>query len=392
MEPLIDVQVKHWMNKIGSTVSEKNTILDLDAWPRYLTFDVITDVAFGAPLGCIETAGDVGGIVENFRVGLTLAGLFMRLYPFTEWINTTWMGKYLQVRPTDKTGWGLAMRLRDQLLEQRLKELEDGTFRDHTDLLQAILDARNDDGTPIELERIKADLFLILMAGADTAGTAIQSIVRLTVTNQPVYLKMIAEIDKATEAGDLSAMPQYDEIVRHCPYYIACVKEALRLYPSAPNLFARVAPPEGLVIEGMNIPGGTQVTCCAWITGRDEALFGPDAHVFRPERWLESAEKVALYEKYSFVWGYGTRVCLGKEIALMELYKAPFQVSALSIKVRMSMSMNADYIDVSQFIRAYDVEFVTEGFFASRAGVGAWEDFKIRVRPRTPGQAVIETQ
>ena len=51
-------------------------------------------------------------------------------------------------------------------------------------------------------------------------------------------------------------------------------------------------------------------------------VFGEDAHEFRPERWLDSDEKkVAQMTKYFHPWGIGVRVCLGRFIATMEIYK-----------------------------------------------------------------------
>lgn len=56
-------------------------------------------------------------------------------------------------------------------------------------------------------------------------------------------------------------------------------------------------------------------------------MFGTDADIFRPDRWLEaSPEQLWLWDKYDFRWGYGARECLGRSIALMEMYKATVQV------------------------------------------------------------------
>lgn len=194
-----------------------------------------------------------------------------------------------------------------------------------------MLDARGEDGKPLDIDYIKAETVLVLIAGTDTTGTAVQSLVHFVLANERVYDKLMAEVDAATKEGHLSDIPKFDEVIRYCPYYVACIKEALRLYPSAPATLARMAPPEGLVVQGVHIPGGTEVACNPWVIGRDEGLYGPDVNVFRPERWLESEEQTALYDKNNFVLGYGTRSCLGKDIAMMELYKGPLQVSPVLI-------------------------------------------------------------
>ena len=84
-------------------------------------------------------------------------------------------------------------------------------------------------------------------------------------TNRPIYTKLVREIDAATREGKIGEMPQYDEVLEHCPYYVACVKETMRLNPSAPNIFPRTVGKGGLVLEGKFVPEGTEITCNPWL-------------------------------------------------------------------------------------------------------------------------------
>jgi hypothetical protein len=80
-----------------------------------------------------------------------------------------------------------------------------------------------------------------------------------------VYNKLVNEIDQATKDGHIGEMPQYDEVQEHCPYYVACVKETMRLNPSAPNIFPRTVGKGGIQLEGKFVPEGTEITCNPWL-------------------------------------------------------------------------------------------------------------------------------
>lgn len=191
-----------------------------------------------------------------------------------------------------------------------------------------MLDARDDSGKPLDIEYVKAEVLLVLLAGADTTGTAFQAMIHYIANDEAVYEKLMAELDNATRLGLISSPPQYTEVIEHCPYYIACVKETMRVCPSAPNIFPRMSPKEGYEINGQFIPGGVEISCNPWLVHRDMNIYGEDAMEFKPERWLDP-ENAKVFDKYSMGFGYGSRACLGKDIALMELYKAPLQVSPL---------------------------------------------------------------
>jgi cytochrome P450 len=66
------------------------------------------------------------------------------------------------------------------------------------------------------------------------------------------------------------------------------IKEALRLHPGVAFPLERIVPEGGATLCGKFIPGGTVVGMNAWVLHRDQRVFGSDADVFRPERWLEA--------------------------------------------------------------------------------------------------------
>lgn len=192
---------------------------------------------------------------------------------------------------------------------------------------QSCLDARFSDGSPLTPMQKRAHVTLLIQAGADTTGTALGSTLRFLATHPSALARAKLEITAADGRGLLSSPILFEETRQHLPFFVACIKESLRLNPPATNLFARVTPRGGKVVDGVFVPEGTEMTSHAYVVQRDRGLYGEDAECYRPERWLEGEGRAAELEAGQFTFGMGPRVCLGKDIAVMEMYKLLPEVS-----------------------------------------------------------------
>lgn len=125
------------------------------------------------------------------------------------------------------------------------------------------------------------------------------------------YKRLTDEIDRASQAGELSLPAiRYQEAIR-LPYLDACCKEGMRLHPSVGFHLPRLVPPGGCSILSQWFPEGSRVGVNAAVVHRDKSIFGDDADYFRPERWLQEDSKHM--ERYMFQVRFGLLNSLTKQ-------------------------------------------------------------------------------
>ena len=179
---------------------------------------------------------------------------------------------------------------------------------------------------PLSEEDINAELLMLMIAAPDTTSALICSTINNVIQHSAIHSRLNSEITAATASESLDFPIASFAQIERLPYFTACVQEAARLFPPIPVIISRRVSPGGLCLNGHFIPEGTAIGASAAVINRDPHVFGVDAGVFRPERWLEEPAKVAQMQRFMFSWGFGSRKCVAKHLALLETYKFCFQV------------------------------------------------------------------
>lgn len=169
-------------------------------------------------------------------------------------------------------------------------------------------------------------LMLNILAGGDTTSATMRTVVYHLSKNPSAYSALAAELTIA----NLSLPAKWKDI-QALPYLDAVIREALRIHPGISFIFERVVPETGFTLpDGRFIPGGTNVGINPAVTNRNREIFGEDADQFRPDRWLrragESEDEFCersrkMKDVADFVFGGGSRVCMGRYLATLEIYK-----------------------------------------------------------------------
>lgn len=183
-------------------------------------------------------------------------------------------------------------------------------------------------------EQVAHDALTQVLAGQVTVSAAISGAMLLLMTNPRVLAALRKEVYIAVAEGTVNlekGIINYAEALA-LPYLQAVIRESLRVFPPTVDPLPRVAPQEGDSVEIGNrtvfIPGGTRVLASTWSITRNIEIFGEDADIFRPERWigLDASKNARMQKVADLIFGFGKGRCLGITIARMIICKSVFEV------------------------------------------------------------------
>lgn len=126
---------------------------------------------------------------------------------------------------------------------------------DRKDFMSHFLRLNEKDEKGITTEEIISDAQLFIIAGSETSATLLSGMLFHLLKN-PIYLEQLKQEVRSSFKG-VEDMTFANEM--KLQYLAACIEETLRIYPPFPAELPRLTPPEGVVINGMQIPGNVRL-------------------------------------------------------------------------------------------------------------------------------------
>ncbi|MEA2442196.1 MAG: hypothetical protein QOH76_3620 [Thermoleophilaceae bacterium] len=265
----------------------RNTPLEMHPRMQALTLEVILRAVFG-----LDPGPRLDALRERLRAMLEFGDRPISLVPPTEgsvpYKILERVGPFVKfVRLQEQ-----ADELIFELIEERRRDERDGD-----DVLAMLLEARHEDGSPMDRQELRDELMTLLVAGHETTASALA----WAFTRLPHHPGVVTRLQEELAADD------GDE------YLTATIQEVMRRRPVLPNTAPRLVM-KPVEIGGWTYPAGVCVVANAYLIHHDPEIY-PDPYAFRPERFIESPPGT-----YTWIpFGGGRRRCIGASFAMLEM-------------------------------------------------------------------------
>ncbi len=275
-----------------------------DQWRDGATLDIHTEMMRLTLAIVAKTLFDADVEAEAGEIGAALTAslqMFRRLnQPFGEALDRLPLPSNRRFRRAQERLDATVYRI---IAERR------ASGEDRGDLLSMLLQAEDDDRTPMTARQVRDEAMTLFLAGHETTANALTWSFYLLSQHPAVADRLRAELD-AVLGGRL---PTVEDISR-LSYTANALTESMRLYPPAWVIGRETI--RDYALNGWDLPAHSLILMSQYVVHRDPRYFSkPDR--FEPERWTPEF-KAELPRFAYFPFGGGPRVCIGEPFAWTE--------------------------------------------------------------------------
>ncbi|MFN2646099.1 MAG: cytochrome P450 [Burkholderiales bacterium] len=277
--------------------------IELQADLMRYTVDVTAGLAFGADINTLESDTET----IQHHLDKVLRAMFKRamaLLPYWRWLPDFALARHRRELEHAVQSFIAAARARIEVEPQRRER--------PCNLIEAMIVARDDEGSGLADADVAGNVLTMLLAGEDTTAHSAAWLIYLLARNPEALARAREEVHAVLGAP---RVPSDYEVLARLPYVEACIHETMRLKPVAPIIMAQAVRPS--VIAGIAVPAEQLVMCLMRPANLDERNFANAAR-FEPGRWLDR-ERAAAGKRVSMPFGAGPRLCPGRYLAMLEL-------------------------------------------------------------------------
>ncbi|KAK4941899.1 hypothetical protein LTR10_018229 [Elasticomyces elasticus] len=302
-EDLIKVHIDLLMQRLNEMADEKMSF-DIVMWYNFCTFDLIGDLSLGQAFGCLRKSELHPWVRMQFLLNQSFS-FFMTasMIPFGFKLFDLILGNGV-LKARDEH-----VKLTDQAVKKRL-----ATKTDRPDFLYFMQRDIGSEGDRLSVDELVSNAGALISAGSETTATLLSGATYHLLRNPEVMDKLCREI-----RGTFKSDEEINTVtLSGLKYLQAVMDEALRCYPPVPTGLPRIVPKGGEVLLGRYVPANTIVSVNNWASYQS-AKFFKDPERFVPERWMGDARYADDDRKIFQPFSVGPRVCLGRNLAYMEM-------------------------------------------------------------------------
>lgn len=275
--------------KLGRFADEGEKDINLSHWLQCYAFDVIGNMTFSKRFGFLDNGEDISGILQALDEAMRF-GALIGIIPSVHRVIFVMLDYFKAGGPAGLVH--LISYVTDRIAERTKARTNKGVSLDennkvaHDFLYKMLLENERDPERMTPYHVFMMSLSNVF-AGADTTAVSISAIMYYLMQKPDVLQKLRAEVDAHLQHGE-ETIPF--KVGNQLPYLQAVIKEGLRLHPATGLPMWRVVTEQGLEVDGVQFPAGSEFGLNTWVAHYNEDVFGEDAREFRPERWLDEPD------------------------------------------------------------------------------------------------------